>query len=154
MKIGVDFTVFREFIKLKKEGQKTFIFDPIRKKYLVLAPEELVRQMVIQYLLNDKEVPKTRIGIEKGLTVNTLSKRCDILIYNKEMTPTLLIECKAPKVAINDKVFEQIARYNLPLKVQFLLVTNGISTYCCKMDYDNQRYTFLNEIPSWKERQS
>ncbi len=151
MKIDINFTRFRESVQLKKEGQKTFIFDPIRKKYLVLAPEEFVRQMVIQYLIQEKMYPKTRIGVEKGLKVNSLAKRCDLLIHTQAMSPLLLVECKAPKVTINEKAFEQIARYNLPLQVKYLLVTNGLSTYCCKMDYVAQSFTFLDKIPSWDE---
>ena len=97
MNIEINFTDFRDSIRIKKEDQKTFIFDPIRKKYLVLAPEELVRQMVIQYLIEVKGFPKTRIRIEKGLKVNSLSKRCDILIYDQNMAPLLLVECKAQR---------------------------------------------------------
>jgi len=151
MKIEIDFTVFHESLQLKKEEQKTLIFDPIRKKYLVLAPEELVRQMVVQYLIQEKKFPKSRIGIEQGLKVNTLAKRSDILIYDQSMAPTLLVECKAPKVPVDDKTFEQITRYNLPLKVRYLIVTNGIDTYCCEMDYVEQQYAFLDKIPSWEE---
>ena len=151
MKIDINFTKFHDSLQLKREGQKTFIFDPIRKKYLVFAPEEFVRQMVIQYLIQEKTYPKTRIGVEKGLKVNSLAKRCDILIHTQDMNPLLLVECKAPKVIINEKAFEQIARYNLPLQVKYLLVTNGLSTYCCKMDYVAQNFTFLDKIPSWDE---
>ena len=151
MNIEIDFTSYRDLIQLKKDNQKTLIFDPVRKKYLVLAPEELVRQMVIQYLIREKKFPQTMIGVEKGLKVNSLSKRCDILIYGQKMQPLLLVECKAPKVVINEKTFEQIARYNLPLQVQYLLVTNGITTYCCKMNYVEQQFTFLEKIPSRSE---
>lgn len=151
MNLDINFIAYRESIQLKKEAQKTLIFDPIRKKYLVLAPEELVRQMVVQYLIQEKFFPKTKIAVEKGLKVNSLDKRCDILIYDKNTMPFLLVECKAPQVNINQKTFEQIARYNLPLQVQYLLVTNGIATYCCKMDYEKRDFVFLNDIPSWVE---
>lgn len=151
MNIDIDFSLYRDFIQVKKENQKTLIFDPIRKRYLVLAPEELVRQMVIQYLIREKNFQPTRIGVEKGLKVNSLSKRCDILIYDQNMTPLILAECKAPGVAIDEKAFDQIARYNLPLQVKYLLVTNGINTYCCKMDYIEQQFTFLEKIPSRSE---
>ena len=151
MKIDIDFTRFQDSLQLKKEGQKTLLFDPIRKMHVVLAPEELVRQLLVHYLMQERHFPKSRIRIEQGLKVNTLSKRCDVLIYNQHMAPTLLVECKAPKVRIDDKTFEQIARYNLPLKVAYLIVTNGIDTYCSKMDYTEQKYTFLGKIPSWKE---
>jgi hypothetical protein len=151
MKIEVNFLKYNDSIKIKREGEKTLIFDPIRNKYLVLEPEEHVRQMFVQYLIREKKFPKTRIKIEKGLKVNTLAKRCDILIYNKNMEPLFLVECKSPKVPINDKTFEQIARYNLPLQVQYLIVTNGLRTYCCKMDYKKRSFTFLDKIPCWNE---
>lgn len=151
MKIDINLLAYRDFIQLKKEGQKNYIFDPIRKKHLVLAPEEIVRQMVIQFLIREKQFPKSKISVEKGLKVNDLSKRCDLLIYNQKMEPEVLVECKAPRVKIDEKAFEQIARYNLQLQVRFLLVTNGIATYCCKMNYTEQNFTFLSEIPSWSE---
>ena len=127
------------------------LFDPIRKKYLVLAPEELVRQLVVHYLLLEKQYPKTKISVEKGIKVNSLAKRCDLLIYDHDLNPAILVECKAPGIKINQKAFEQIARYNLPLKVAYLIVTNGITTYCCKMDYVEEKFTYLDKIPSWSE---
>jgi hypothetical protein len=154
MRIDVNFTKYHESLKTKKEGEKTFIFDPIRNKYLVLEPEEHVRQLVVQYLIHEKNFPKTRIKIEKGLKVNTLAKRCDILIYNQNMNPVFLVECKSHKVPINAKTFEQIARYNLTFQVQYLLVTNGVTAYCCKMDYKQQSFSFLDEIPLWGKIQN
>ena len=146
--ISLDLLAYQSKLKTKKVGNKKYLFDPIRKKYLVLQPEELVRQLLIIYFLEEKKTSKNRIGIEKSLKVNTLNRRLDILIYDKEVNPHILIECKAPTVKINQSTFEQIARYNLPLRVPYLLVTNGMTTYCCKMDYENETFEFLDEIPS------
>ncbi len=151
MNIAINFTDYHKTIRLKKEGGKTLIFDPIRKKHLALAPEELVRQLVVQYLVLEKGFPKSLIGIEKGLKVNQLAKRCDILVYGHDTKPVLLAECKAPHVVVDEKTFEQIARYNLPLQVKYLLLTNGLTTYCCKMDYEQGRFYFLETIPFWTE---
>jgi hypothetical protein len=115
----------------------------------VLLPEELVRQLVVQYLILEKGYSKNRIALEKALRVNTLEKRCDILIYDLEMKPFLLVECKAPEVKISQEVFRQIAWYNMPLKVPYLMVTNGITTYCCEMDYTLETFRFLPEVPAY-----
>ena len=147
MLIDIDYTLYQQQLRLKKDNNKTFIFDPIRKKYLVLLPEELVRQLVLQYLILDRGYNKNLIRSEQGIKVNELNKRCDLLIYNKDFSPHLLVECKSSKIKITQKTFEQIARYNLPLKVKYLLVTNGIQSYCCEMDYETQTYTFLNTVP-------
>ena len=138
-------------IKLKEEEGKKFIFDDIRKKYLVLTPEEWVRQNFIQYLLQEKAYPKTLISIEKGLKLNQLSKRADALIYNRAGHPLLLIEFKASNVKINQDTFEQIARYNQVFKVPYLIVTNGMIHYCCKIDFKENNFQFLEEIPAYKD---
>lgn len=147
MLLDIDYTLYRDKLQLKKEQGKTFIFDPIRKKHLVLLPEELVRQLVLQFLILNRNYNKNLIRTEQGLKVNELSKRCDILIYDEHFSPFLLVECKSSKIAITQKTFEQIARYNLPLKVKYLLVTNGIQSFCCEMDYEAQSYSFLPEVP-------
>jgi hypothetical protein len=134
-------------IKLKEEKGTKYIFDPIRKKYLVLLPEEWVRQNFIQYLINDKSFPSTLIAIEKGLKLNELQKRADIVIYDNKGQPIVLIECKAPKVKINQEVFEQVARYNIVFKVPYLVVTNGIEHYCAKVNFELNSFEFLQELP-------
>ena len=146
--IALDLLQFQPLLKTKKENGKTFLFCPIRKKYLVLQPEELVRQLLLIYFMEKKSYPKSRIAVEKGLTINELTKRFDVLIYDKNTLPFLLVECKAPEVKISQSTFEQISQYNFQLKVPYLLVTNGISTYVCKMDYEKQDYEFVDEIPS------
>jgi hypothetical protein len=138
-------------IKLKEEKGTKYIFDPIRKKYLVLLPEEWVRQNFIQYLINEKSFPSTLIAIEKGLKLNELQKRADIVIYDNKGQPIVLIECKAPKVKINQEVFEQVARYNIVFKVPYLVVTNGIEHYCAKVDLKENSFEFLQELPVYRD---
>ena len=128
---------------------KLEVYDIVRKKFMILQPEEAVRQLVLHYLVSEKNYPLSKIRVEMGLTVNERQKRCDILIFDNQFQPFLLVECKAATIPIDQTTFEQIARYNLVFRVPFLLVTNGISTFCCRMDYDTEGFTFLNEIPSF-----
>lgn len=147
--IALDLLQYSDQLQFKKIDKTKYIFDPIRKKHLVVGPEEIVRQLLIIYLLKEKNYNHNRIAIEKGLKVNGLSKRCDILIYSPDMQPLLLIECKAPEVELTQATFDQIARYNMPLQVKYLMVSNGRSNYCCEMDYEKESYSFLKEIPSY-----
>ena len=135
MLIEIDLIKYRPHLETKSENGKNFLFCPIRKKYLVLQPEELVRQLLLIYLTKEKGYPKSKIAVEKGLKINELERRFDVLIYDKNTHPFLLVECKAPEVKITQNTFEQISQYNLSLQVPFLLVTNGITNYFCKMDY-------------------
>ncbi len=146
--IELDLLQFQDRLEIKEEANKRFIFDPIRKKHLVLTPEELVRQLLICYLVEEKGYSKNRIALEKSLKVNGMPRRWDILIYDEQTNPILLVECKAPKVKVNQSTFEQVARYNLSLKVPFLLVSNGLNTYCCQIDFKEQSFHFLQEIPN------
>jgi hypothetical protein len=158
MLIDIEYTRFKKYLKFRKIGNNTEVYDPIRRKYIVLQPEELVRQLVLQYLHLEKNYPLSRMRVELGLKVNELSKRCDILIFDKNGQPYLLVECKSIHVAVDQTVFDQIARYNLKFKVPYLITTNGLSTFCCKMCYveaeekDNvstnrSSYEFLKDIP-------
>ncbi len=133
--------------KIKQEGSFTHIFDPFRKKYLVLSPEEWVRQHFLQYLVREKKFPVSLISIERGLKYNQLQKRADILIYNTLGAPHLLVECKAPAIKITQEAFDQVARYNMVFKVRYLVVTNGMHHFCCEMDYTTNSYVYLKEIP-------
>ena len=135
-------------IASKEENGNHFIFDDIRKKYLRLTPEEWVRQNFVKYLINEKKYPASLIVIEKGLKLNELTKRADVLIY-KNSSPILLVECKAPTVKISQNTFDQISRYNLTFKVPYLMVTNGMSHYCCQIDFENNSYHFLDDIPEF-----
>ena len=133
--------------RLKHEGKKTQIFDSVRKKFVTLTPEEWVRQHFIRYLISEKKVPASLIAVEMGLKYIELKKRSDIVIYNKEGNPILMVECKAPDVKITQDVFDQIARYNMALKVKYLALTNGISHYYCLIDHAASSYSFLEELP-------
>jgi len=137
-------------IKIKEEGGTRYIFDSIRKKYLVLLPEEWVRQNFIQFLIHEKNYAASLIAIEKGLKLNELQKRADIVIYDNMAKPIVLIECKAPKIKINQEVFEQVARYNMVFKVPYLVVTNGLEHYCAKVDFKTNSFEFLEDIPDYK----
>lgn len=147
--IDLDLTAWESQLRLKQAAGGRYLWDPIRGKWLVLQPEEIVRQLMVLYLLGEKKYNKNRIRIEQGLKVNQLSKRCDILIYDREVQPWLLVECKSPKVPITQAVFEQIANYNLPLRVKYLVVTNGPATFCCEMDYRAESFRFLSSIPDY-----
>lgn len=136
--------------KIKSSADKEYIYDSFRKKYLQLTPEEWVRQNFAFYLVQDLNYPAGRIVLEKSLKYNQLNKRCDILVYNKEGEPVVLIECKAPEVRIIPSVFDQIAIYNLHFRVKYLIVTNGLSHYCAKVDFEQKSINFLKEIPDYK----
>ena len=134
---------------MKSEAEKTYIFDVVRKKYLLLNPEEWVRQNFIHYLNKEKKYPLGLMGVEQMVKYNSLKTRADIVMYNTEGKANIIVECKAPDVKITQDTFNQIAKYNSQLKVKYLMVTNGMNHYCCKMDYESNRITFLEEIPSY-----
>jgi len=136
--------------KIKSKENKLYIFDMLRKKNVVLTPEEWVRQNYIQYLIVEKKYPKSLIAIEKQLKINNLNKRTDILIFDKNGKTNIIVECKAPKVKITQETFDQIARYNLGLNANYLIVTNGLQHYYCKMDHQLKKYNFLSDIPDYK----
>jgi hypothetical protein len=136
--------------KLKQQGNRTQIFDAIRKKYVVLTPEEWVRQNFLQYLIQEKKFPASLIAVEAGLKYNQLQKRMDVLVYDKQSNPYLMVECKAPEVKITQDVFDQIARYNMVFKVKYLVVTNGLNHFCCEMDYTTNTYLYLEKIPDYE----
>jgi predicted type IV restriction endonuclease len=137
--------------RFKNSENKMAIFDEIRKKFVVLTPEEWVRQHVVQYLLLEKKYPKSLINVEKLVKVNGLNKRYDIVVFQPNGEIFLLIECKAPEVPISQQTFDQIARYNLKLNAQFLMVTNGLNHYFCQMDFENEKYVFLKEAPDFRK---
>ena len=136
-------------IKTKLVEGTTQVFDVVRKKYFKLTPEEWVRQNFIHYLNIEKNYPMGLMGVERMVKYNNLQTRADIIIYNKEGRPTMIVECKAPNVKITQDAFYQIAKYNLKLKVQYLIVTNGMQHYCCKMQYNSNAMKFLEEIPRY-----
>ena len=135
--------------RFKNSENKVSIFDEIRKKFILLTPEEWVRQHVVQFLLQDKKYPKSYINVEKLIKINDLSKRYDGVVFEPNGEIFLLIECKAPEVPISQQTFDQIARYNLVLKAKYLMVTNGLNHYFCQMDFENEKYVFLKELPEY-----
>lgn len=137
--------------KLQTEDKKTKIFDALRKKYLVLTPEEWVRQHIIHFLIHHKGYPQGLIALEKGLKLNQLNKRTDILVYSKSGKPILMVECKSAKVKITQAVFDQIASYNLHYKLPYLLVSNGLEHYCAKINFKKSNFNFLNELPAYED---
>ncbi len=134
---------------IKSEAGRQYIFDKIRKKYVVLTPEEWVRQNFTSYLVSEKSYPPSLISIEKQFSYNKLSKRADILIYDRTAHPVMIVECKAPEVGINQQVFDQVALYNLRFAVSYLVLTNGKDHYCCFLDTPKGSYSFLKDIPDY-----
>jgi len=135
--------------RFKNSENKIAIFDEIRKKFILLSPEEWVRQHVVQFLMMEKKYPKSLINVEKVLKINGLTKRYDVVVFNKDGSIFILVECKAPEIKISQHTFDQIARYNLTLKADFLMVTNGHNHYFCQMDFETERYDFLKELPDY-----
>ncbi len=135
--------------KSKRNERHTLIFDELRKKYLVLTPEEWVRQHFVQFLINKKKYPASLIALEKQFTVNNLKKRTDIVVFNSSGNPNIIVECKAPNIKITQTTFDQIARYNIKLNANYLIITNGLEHYFCKMDFKNKTYVFLEDIPEY-----
>lgn len=135
--------------KLKEQQQKTYIFDEIRKKYLLLTPEEWVRQHIIQYLITYKFYPRGLISIESSLILNTMTRRSDILIVDRTGCPLLLVECKAPHIKISQATLDQAARYNTAYSAPLLVVTNGLDVITCQMDHEKKSVEILAEIPPY-----
>ncbi|HEY2580581.1 MAG TPA: type I restriction enzyme HsdR N-terminal domain-containing protein [Mucilaginibacter sp.] len=137
--------------KITDQNGQLVLFDMIRKKDIILTPEEWVRQHFVQYLINQKHYPKSLIKLEGGHKLNGLAKRSDIVVYNSAGNKILLVECKAPSVTIDQKTFEQVARYNLTHKVNLLAVSNGLQHYYCRIDFENKGYQFIEELPDYRE---
>jgi hypothetical protein len=136
--------------KISEQNGLLTLFDVIRKKEIVLTPEEWVRQHFVQYLINQKQYPKTLIKLEGGHKLHGMPKRSDIVVFNTAGQKILLVECKAPSVPIDQKTFEQIARYNMVHKVNLLAVTNGLQHYYCRIDFETRDYKFIEELPGYK----
>ncbi|HKK74253.1 MAG TPA: type I restriction enzyme HsdR N-terminal domain-containing protein [Saprospiraceae bacterium] len=147
MVIDIALQDYQNQIKTKKQDGKTFIFDPVRKTWLVLLPEELVRQLMLQFLVDSMGYKWSHFRTESGLKVNEQRRRTDIIAYDQSVQPYLLVECKAPHIKINENTFWQSVHYNRELQAPFLVVTNGIRTYCCEMDYTQEEGNFLAAIP-------
>jgi len=133
--------------RFRKDGDVVSIFDGIRRKFIVLTPEEWVRQHTVQFLLIEKKYPKSLVNVEKVLKINGLTKRYDIVVFNPNGSIRILVECKAPSVIISQSTFDQIARYNMAMQAEYLMVTNGMNHYFCQVDFREKKYNFLNELP-------
>ena len=131
------------------EDNKTKVFDPIRKIYCALTPEEEVRQKMLYYLVEKKKYPAGLIAVEYSIKVNNLPKRCDIVVFNKDAKPVMIVECKAESVAITEKVLDQAVRYYSGLNVNYLLLTNGKTMFCYHIDVENKKLEALSEIPAF-----
>ncbi len=116
---------------------------------MVLQPEEWVRQHLVRYLIENKHYPKSHINVEKQLSINSIKKRYDVVVFNTDGSIEILVECKAPEIVIDQKAFDQIARYNLNLNASYLIVTNGLTHFYCKMDLEQEKYEFLKDIPDF-----
>ena len=137
-------------IKIQEKGEKRQIFDFLRRKWVALTPEEWVRQHFTHFLVEHKNYPQALLANEVELRIGEKRLRCDTLLYNKELRPRMIIEYKAPTIQIQQKTFDQISVYNLLLKVDYLVVSNGLRHYCCKIDYERQSYQFLEDIPNYE----
>ena len=137
--------------KITGDDKSEMIFDPLRKKYVRLTPEEWVRQNFLQYLIQQGKYSPGLIGVEVMFHFNKLKRRVDILIHDRTGQPVMIVECKSPDVPINDKVFDQIVCYNMGFKVPYIIVTNGIDHYACKVNHEEKKYEFLLVIPLYED---
>ncbi len=135
--------------RFKNNQNKIAVFDELRKKFIILTPEEWVRQHCVKFLQNEKEYPASLINVEKQLKLAGLTKRYDIVVFEPDGKIKIIIECKAPSVKITQETFDQIARYNLSLNADLLMVTNGMEHFFCRMDYENENYVFLKDLPEY-----
>lgn len=138
-------------IKVTEIRGSLSVFDRLRKKYVALTPEEWVRQHFINFLITEKGYPVSLIANEIMVNLNGQKKRCDSVVFDRSGEPIVIVEYKAPDIEINQKVFDQIARYNIVLRVGLLIVSNGINHYCCRIDYDKQEFFYLEDIPEYKD---
>ena len=136
--------------KIAARNGKNVIFDVIRRRYVALTPEEWVRQHFVHFLLAHKGYPQARMANEVQVQLNGTKKRCDTVLYRRDLTARMIVEYKAPEIEITQKVFDQITRYNMVLKVDYLIVSNGLQHYCCRIDYEHNSYTFLQDIPEYQ----
>ncbi len=136
-------------VEIRHEPEGDRVFDPVRRRWVALTPEEWVRQHVLNYLVHELECPPSLIAVERSLEVNGLVKRADAVVYDRRGTPALLVECKAPSIKMDQRVFEQAARYNTVFKVPYLLVTNGLGHFCCRIGLPEGSIEFLPAVPSY-----
>ena len=136
--------------RISDENGQLTLFDEIRKKNIIITPEEWVRQHFVQYLISQKHYPKSLIKLEGGMMLNGMAKRSDIVVFNTAGRKILMVECKAPSVTINQKVFDQIARYNMVHKIPLLVISNGLKHYYCRIDFEKRQYKFIDSLPAYQ----
>jgi hypothetical protein len=138
-------------LKLRCRSGKDYVFDSLRRRFVRLTPEEYVRQRFIEYLATHLNYPRQRLANEVCIELGGMVKRCDTVLYDEQLRPLMIIEYKAPTVEIDQAVFDQIARYNMTLRVPWLVVSNGLAHYCCRIDFENGSYSFMPDIPDMSE---
>lgn len=138
-------------IRLQRDDEGVKIFDRLRKKFIILTPEEWVRQHFVNYLINHKGFPESLMANEIGITLNGTRRRCDTVVFDKHGSPMVIVEYKASSIVISLSTFDQIVRYNMVLHARYLIVSNGMNHYCCRIDYDNMSYDFLKEVPDYAD---
>jgi hypothetical protein len=141
-------------LRIRIHKGKREVFDPVRKRHVSLTAEEWVRQHFLQFLVIQKRVPSALIAVETSIKYNRLAKRCDLVVYNRNGQPVLIVECKAPEIEISQDVFQQVAMYNMTLKVKYLVVTNGLDHYTCIVDHEAGSFQFLKDIPDYDDMNS
>ena len=138
-------------LKIKEEGGQKYVFDPLRRRHVRLTPEEWVRQHFVHFLIEHRGYPKELLANEVSLSLNSTTKRCDTVLYDREARPRMIVEYKAPHIQLSQRTFDQVSRYNIVLRVPYLIVSNGIQHYCCRIDYEHGTYQFLPEIPAYAD---
>ena len=138
-------------LKIITKDGKPHVFDVLRRKYVALTPEEWVRQQFVHFLIGQKGYPAECMQNEISITLNGTKKRCDTVVYGGNAQPTMIVEYKSPQVEITQQVFEQVSRYNIKLRVKWLIVSNGLQHYCCQIDYESGTYQFVEDIPTFED---
>jgi hypothetical protein len=147
--INLDLLRWKEHLKIKTLDQKNYIFDPIRKKYYILQPEEFVRQLIIVWLIEDQKFSRNLIQVEKLFVLNGMNRRFDIIVYNRQMQACLMVECKSHDVVITQQAFDQISAYQQAIQAPYLMVSNGQISFIAQMNDASKRFEFYSEIPKW-----
>ncbi|MBP3773790.1 MAG: type I restriction enzyme HsdR N-terminal domain-containing protein [Bacteroidaceae bacterium] len=137
--------------RLQAQGNLTQIFDPLRRRFVALTPEEWVRQHFVRFLISDKGYPSARLANEISIELNGMRRRCDTVLFSRDMTPVLIIEYKAPAIRITQQTFNQINAYNRVLQVPYVMASNGMTHYCAHLDREARRYVFLSDIPRYSD---
>jgi hypothetical protein len=141
----------RYFFRIKEVNGKKYIFDEVRRRFVALTPEEWVRQHMVKYLQIDRRYPISLFAIEKKHVHNRMARRCDFVVYSRAGFPLMIVECKAQHVEINQQAFDQVSRYNQNFNAGYLLITNGIKQFCCRVDAENHGFQFLPDIPFYED---